>query len=341
MKIVLLVPHDENGKYENQLLSDHNALGLKEHLGNDHQLEVITSDEQLDEHLEDVEVVISSPFLPLYVTKDRQEKAPNLKLSITAGVGSDHVDLKAASENGISVVEVTGSNQVSTAEQAVLTMIVLLRNFQEGNRQAREGEWDLPKVGNRAYDVENKTIGIMGFGKIGHMVAERMKPFGVNIQHYDPQNDENTDLSKAVSFDHLLETSDVITIHTPLTDATRGLFNKEKFDKMKEGAYLVNVARGGIIEKNDLVEALENDKLNGYGGDVWYPQPAPATHAWRNLPETRSAMVPHMGGMTIDAQKRIETGVKELLDDYIDGRDFPEKHIIVGEDKINSSYTVE
>lgn len=323
------------------MLSDHKALGLRDHLDDDHELVVITSDDELDEHLEDVEVIISSPFLPAYVSRERQEKAKNLKLAITAGVGSDHVDLDAASDNDISVVEVTGSNQVSTAEHAVLTTILLLRNFQEGNRQAREGEWDLPKVGNRAYDVEGKTIGINGYGLIGQMVAERLEPFGVNIQHYDPQEEEDTDISKAVSFDELLETSDVITIHSPLTDSTEGLFDKETINKMKDGAYLVNVARGAIINKDDLVAALKSDKLNGYGGDVWDPQPAPSDHPWYDLPETKSAMVPHMGGMTIDAQKRIEDGVKELLDNYINGDEFPEKHVIVDQGSISTSYTVE
>lgn len=322
-------------------MSDHQALGLRDHLDDDHELVVITSDDELDEHLEDVEVIISSPFLPAYVTEERQEKAENLKLAITAGVGSDHVDLDAASDNDISVVEVTGSNQVSTAEHAVLTTILLLRNFQEGNRQARNGEWDLPKVGNRAYDVEGKTIGINGYGLIGQMVAERLKPFGVDIQHYDPGEDEDTEISKAVSFEELLETSDVVTIHSPLTDSTEGLFDKETIEQMKDGAYLINVARGAIVDKDDLVEALKSDKLNGYGGDVWDPQPAPSDHPWYDLPETRSAMVPHMGGMTIDAQKRIEEGVKELLDTYIDGGEFPEKHVIVSEGTISESYTVE
>lgn len=110
---------------------------------------------------------------------------------------------------------------------------------------------------------------------------------------------------------------------------------------MKDGAYLVNVARGAIVVKDDLVEALESDKLNGYGGDVWAPQPAPVDHVWRDLPTTTSAMVPHMGGMTIDAQKRIEKGVKELLDNYINGDDFPEEHVIVDQGTISSSYTVE
>lgn len=341
MKVVALFTEDKKGQYENQLLSEHNALGLKEFLGDEHELVIIHSNEELDEHLDDVEVVISSPFLPLYVTKERIENAPNLKLSITAGVGSDHVDLDAAQENGVSVVEVTGSNQVSTAEHAVLTIILLLRNFQEGNRQAREGEWNLSKLGNEAYDVENKTIGIMGYGKIGQLVAERLKPFDVSIQHYDPQQEEDTELSKAVSFDELVETSDVITLHTPLTKSTEGLFNKDVFKRMKNPSYLVNVARGAIVDKNDLVNALKEGDLQGYGGDVWDPQPAPKDHPWRSLPETRSSMVPHYGGMTIDAQKRIQKGVQELLGHYINGEEFPEEHVIVHQGNVSSSYTVE
>ncbi|WP_020006401.1 NAD-dependent formate dehydrogenase [Salinicoccus albus] len=341
MKLVLLVPHDEKGQYENQLLSDYKALGLKEHLSDDHELVIINNDEDLDEHLEDVEVVISSPFLPSYITKDRMEKAPNLKLSITAGVGSDHVDLAAAQEKDISVVEVTGSNQVSTAEHAVTTMFLLLRNFQEGNRQAREGEWDLPKVGNNAYDIEGKTIGIMGFGKIGNMVAERIKPFGVNILHYDPQKKEDTEISKAAeSFDTLLEESDVVTVHVPLSNSTEGLFDKETLNKMKEGSYLINVARGAVVDRDALVDAINTEgHIRAYGGDVWDKQPAPSDHPWRNLTHTKSAMVPHMGGMTVDAQRRIEDGVKDLLDTYIKGEKFPDEHVIVQHGEVSSSYT--
>ena len=341
MKIVALFTKDENSQYDNQLLSEANALGLKDFLDEDDELVTVESNEELDDHLEDVEVIISSPFLPLYVTRERIEKAPKLKLSITAGVGSDHVDLKAADEHDIAVVEVTGSNQVSTAEHAVLNIIVLVRNFQEGNRQAREGEWDLSKLGNRAQDLEGKKVGIMGYGLIGQMVAERLAPFGVEIQHYDPAKDEDSEYSKAVSFDELIESSDIISIHTPLTESTEGLFDKEIFQKMKNSAHLVNVSRGAIVNTEDLKEALENDVIAGYGGDVWYPQPAPSDHPWRSLPETRNSMTPHYGGMTIDAQKRIQDGVHELLTNYKNGEEFDPKHVIVGPEGLSDSYTVE
>lgn len=139
-----------------------------------------------------MDIVISAPFYPAYMTKERIEKAPNLKLAITAGVGSDHVDLDAASKNDVGVVEVTGSNTVSVAEHAVMDLLIVLRNFMEGHRQSVEGEWDLSKVGNQARELQNKTIGIFGFGRIGQLVAERLKPFNVTIQHYDPINQKIT-----------------------------------------------------------------------------------------------------------------------------------------------------
>src|SRR5699024_4074441 len=172
-----------------------------------YELRILESDDEDDKQLSDMDVIISSQLLPAYVTKERVEKAPQLKLAITAGVGSDHVDLEAAAKHNIHVVEVTGSNQVSVAEQVVMNMLILLRNFQEGHRQAVEGEWNLPKVGNHAHDIEGKTIGIFGFGRIGQLVAERLAPFNVNLQHNDPNVKEPTLGSKYVTFDELIETS--------------------------------------------------------------------------------------------------------------------------------------
>lgn len=213
MKIVALFPESDAIKNENQLLSTKKALGLQSFLANrGHELIIISDAEtQLDSHLEDMSVVISSPFYPAYITKERIEKAPNLKLAITAGVGSDHVDLDAARENNISVVEVTGSNIVSVAEHAVMDILILLRNFLEGHRQAVEGEWDLPKVGNHAHDLEGKTVGIFGFGRIGQLVSQRLQPFNVKIQHFDPLNQKDLKGSQYVPFEELVKTSDVIT----------------------------------------------------------------------------------------------------------------------------------
>mgnify|MGYP001941499322 FL=1 len=261
-------------------------------------------EEDLDKHLSDMDIVISAPFYPAYMTKERIEKAPNLKLAITAGVGSDHVDLDAASKNDVGVVEVTGSNTVSVAEHAVMDLLIVLRNFMEGHRQSVEGEWDLSKVGNQARELQNKTIGIFGFGRIGQLVAERLKPFNVTIQHYDPINQKDNENSKFVEFEELVQTSDAITIHAPLTPSTDNLFDEDVLSKMKKGSYLVNTARGKIVNTQALVDAVNSGQIQGYAGDVWYPQPAPADHPWRTMP--RNGMTIHYSGMTLESQKRIE-----------------------------------
>lgn len=189
MKIVALFPETDKG-LDNQLLNTEKAIGLREFLKDtEHELVILKDgEEDLDKHLSDMDIIISAPFYPAYMSKERIEKAPNLKLAITAGVGSDHVDLEAASQHDVGVVEVTGSNTVSVAEHAVMDLLIVLRNFMEGHRQSVEGEWDLSKVGNQARELQNKTIGIFGFGRIGQLVAERLKPFNVTIQHYDPQS---------------------------------------------------------------------------------------------------------------------------------------------------------
>ena len=336
MKIVALFPETEEG-LDNQLLNTDKAIGLRDFLkDSDHELVILKNgEEDLDKHLSDMDIVISAPFYPAYMTKERIEKAPNLKLAITAGVGSDHVDLDAASKNDVGVVEVTGSNTVSVAEHAVMDLLIVLRNFMEGHRQSVEGEWDLSKVGNQARELQNKTIGIFGFGRIGQLVAERLKPFNVTIQHYDPINQKDNENSKFVEFEELVKTSDAITIHAPLTPSTDNLFNEDVLNKMKKGSYLVNTARGKIVNTQALVDAVNSGQIQGYAGDVWYPQPAPADHPWRTMP--RNGMTIHYSGMTLESQKRIEDGVKDILNRFFNNEPFQDKDVIVSSGKISSS----
>ena len=336
MKIVALFPEYVEGE-ENQILNTKKAIGLKPFLEDKgHELVILTDGEaDLDKHLADMDIVISAPFYPAYMTKERLEKAPNLKLAITAGVGSDHVDLKAASENNVGVVEVTGSNTVSVAEHAVMDLLILLRNYEEGHRQSVEGEWNLSRVGNDAHELQNKTIGIFGFGRIGQLVAERLAPFNVTIQHYDPINQKDNGHSKFVDFETLVSTSDAITIHAPLTPDTDTLFNNDVLSKMKEGSYLVNTARGKIVDTEALVKQLESKHIQGYAGDVWYPQPAPADHPWRNMP--RNAMTVHYSGMTLEAQQRIEEGTKDILNRFFNNEPFQDKDVIVDGGQITSA----
>src|SRR5690625_2152107 len=219
-----------------------------------------------------------------------------------------------------------------------MNMLILLRNFQEGHRQAIEGEWNLPKVGNHAHDIEGKTIGIFGFGRIGQLVAERLAPFNVNLHNNDQSVKKQTLGYKYVTFDEHIETSYLISILTPLTNETANLFDYDRLMAMKEGAYLVNTARGGIVKRDDLPKVLESGLLSGYAGDVWYPQPAPKDHPWKSMPS--QAMTIHYSGMTLEAQKRIEDGVKDILTREFEGRNMRPQDVIVGRDGgLSKSYS--
>lgn len=337
MKILALFPEATSAT---QLLSKEKTLGLDEFLKNtEHELTIVTSDKEVDDYIEDVDVVISSPFLPAYITKERANKAKNLKLAITAGIGSDHVDLDAAIDKGITVAEIPGSNNVSVAEQNVMEALLLLRNYEEGHRQAEEGEWDLPKVGAKAHDMIGKTIGIFGFGRIGQLTAERLKPFEVHLQYNDPYRKEDIEEKlgvKYVDFDTLVKTSDVIIIQSPLTKDTKNKFNKDVICNMKDSAVLVNCARGGIVERDAIAEAVNLGKIR-YGGDVWYPQPAPKNHPWRSLEQT--GLTVHYSGMTVEAQERIQKGVFEILTSFMENNPIEETYLIVANHKVaNKSY---
>lgn len=337
MKIVAMFPEATS---ESQPLTTEEALGLKEFFEDtDHELVLISSNEEIDDHIEDMAVFISSPFLPGYIDKDRIEKADNLKLSITAGVGSDHVDIKAAADNNILVTEIAKSNVISVAEQNVMETLLLLKNYEEGHRQAEEGEWDLPKVGAHAKELYEKTVGIFGLGAIGLLTAERLKPFDVELLYHDPQRNEDAEKEldlTYVEFDELIEKSDVVIVQSPLTDETRGKFNNEIIDRMKDDAVLVNCARGEIADTDDIAEAVKRGKIR-YGGDVWYPQPAPADHPWRELEQT--GLTIHYSGMTLETQARIAEGVKEILEAFLNDSEIREDYMIVDEDsELSASY---
>lgn len=337
MKIVAMFPGATSAS---QPLTTKEALGLREFFeDSEHELVLISSDEEIDDHIEDMAVFISSPFLPGYIDEDRIKKANELKLSITAGVGSDHVDIDAAADNKILVAEVAKSNVISVAEQNVMEVLLLIKNYEEGHRQAEEGEWDLPKVGSRAKELYEKTVGIFGLGSIGLLTAERLKPFDAKLLYHDPKRNEDAEEElgmKYVEFDELIETSDVIIIQSPLTKKTRDKFNKEIINKMKDDVVVVNCARGEIVNADDIAEAVKSKKIR-YGGDVWYPQPAPADHPWRELKQT--GLTIHYSGMTLETQVRIEEGIKEILKAFLEGTNIRKDYLIVDEDsELSQSY---
>lgn len=343
MKIVaVLYSGGEIAKRTPTLLgSAENALGLREFLaGKGHELIVLTDKEtELDKHLPSTDIIITTPFWPAYLTKERISHAPNLKLILTAGIGSDHIDLGAAAASKITVAEITGSNVVSVAEQVVMHILALVRNYIPAYNQVLEGRWDIAEIAARAHDLEDKTVGIIGMGRIGQRVCERLKAFNVKMLYYDQfllrTVEEQVLGARFTSMEQLVEQSDVITINTPLTPETDGMFDRNLIFRMKKGAYLVNTARGKIVDTAALVEALEVGHLAGYAGDVWYPQPAPKDHPWRHMPN--HAMVPHYSGTTLEAQARYSNGIKDCLSRFLENRPLEQQYLIVDGGKVVSA----
>lgn len=357
---VLLVLYEggKHAKEQKRLLAGiENELGIRKYIESNGYELVSTTDKDpepsstVDKHLKDAEVVITTPFYPAYITKSRIANAPNLKLAVTAGVGSDHVDLNAANERKITVAEVTGSNVVSVAEHVLATILVLVRNYNGGHKQAVGGEWDIAGVAKNEYDLEDKVVSTVGAGRIGYRVLERLIAFNPKkLLYYDYQdlppeaikrlndasklfNGKDNIVQRVEKLEDMVSQSDVVTINAPLHEGTRGLFNKEMISHMKEGAYLVNTARGAICVAEDVAEAVKSGKLAGYGGDVWDQQPAPRDHPWRsmdNKDQTGNAMTVHISGTSLDAQQRYAEGVRNILESYFSKKfDYRPQDVIV------------
>lgn len=312
-------------------------LGLRSFLESQGHTFVVTSDKDgsdsaFEKELEDADIVISQPFWPAYLTKERIAKAPNLKLAITAGIGSDHVDLQAAMKHDITVCEVTYCNSISVSEHAVMMILSLVRDYMSQYRQVIEGKWDIADCVSKSYDLEGMNVGLVGAGRIGLAVLKRLHPFDVNLHYTDRHRlpisvEEKLNLTYHKTVESLVQMSDVVSIHCPLHAETENLFNKELIAKMKPGAYLVNTARGKICNREAICEALESRHLAGYAGDVWFPQPAPNDHPWRTMPN--HAMTPHTSGTTLSAQARYAAGVREILEQWLSGNPIRNEYLIV------------
>lgn len=317
-------------------------LGLRKYLeANGHTL-VVTSDKdgansKLDQELADAEIVISQPFWPAYLTRERIAKAPKLKMAVTAGIGSDHVDLQAAIDRGITVTEVTFCNSISVAEHVVMMILSLVRNYLPSHQVVRDGGWNIADCAARSYDVEGMSVGTVAAGRIGLAVLRRMKPFDVKLHYTDRHRlpkavEDELNLTFHASPADMVPHCDVVTINCPLHPETEHLFNDAMLARMKRGAYLINTARGKIADRDAIVRALESGQLAGYAGDVWFPQPAPRDHPWRTMPH--HGMTPHISGTSLSAQTRYAAGVREILECYFEGRPIRDEYLIVDGGKL-------
>ena len=318
------------------------GLGLAKFLKSGGHSFVVTADKDgpnsvLERELPDAEIVISQPFWPAYLTAERIAKAPKLKLAITAGIGSDHVDLAAAMQRGITVAEVTYCNSISVAEHVVMMILGLVRNYIPSWQWVVKGGWNIADCAAREYDLEGMHVGTVAAGRIGTAVLQRLKPFDVKLHYTDRHRlpaavEKELGLTYHASAAEMVPFCDVVTINAPLHPETENLFNEKLIGTMKRGAYLINTARGKIANRDAVAAALESGQLAGYAGDVWFPQPAPQDHPWRTMPH--HGMTPHTSGTSLSAQARYAAGTREILECWFEGRPIRDEYLIVDRGKL-------
>jgi formate dehydrogenase len=318
------------------------ALGLRKYLESQGHTLVVTADKdgpnsRFEQEIVDADIVISQPFWPAYLTAERIAKAPKLKLAITAGIGSDHVDLKAAIDRKITVAEVTFCNSISVAEHVVMMILGLVRNYIPSYQWVVKGGWNIADCVARSYDVEGMHVGTVAAGRIGLAVLRRLKPFDVHLHYTDRHRlpatvEQELNLTFHPNVEAMVKVCDVVTINCPLHPETENLFNAALIAKMKRGAYLVNTARGKICDRDAIAKALETGQLAGYAGDVWFPQPAPQDHPWRTMPH--HGMTPHISGSSLSAQARYAAGTREILECWFAGRPIRNEYLVVDGGKL-------
>ena len=317
-------------------------LGLRQYLESQGHHLVVTSDKDgpnsvFEREMVDADIIISQPFWPAYLTAERIAKAPKLKLAITAGIGSDHVDLQAAINRGITVAEVTYSNSISVSEHAVMMILALVRNYIPSYQWVVKGGWNIADCVARSYDVEGMHVGTVAAGRIGLAILRRLQPFDVHLHYFDRQRlaepiEKELNVIYHPTVEDMVKVCDVITINAPLHPQTENLFDDVLLSKMKRGAYIVNTARAKICNRDAIVRALESGQLAGYAGDVWFPQPPPNDHPWRIMPH--HGMTPHISGSSLAAQARYAAGTREILECWFEGRPIRNEYLIVDRGKL-------
>lgn len=247
--------------------------------------------------LKDVKYIINR----LAVDSEIFYKAPNLKLLQKWGAGFDDCDIKLAGSLSIPVANCTGVNSRPVAELALMHMLSVYRNLIAINRNLKDGKWPKSEFFGRSYMIHSKTVGIVGLGNIGKKVAQMVSSLGAKVQYYDiVRQTEQEQLFgyKFTSFENLIETSDIITIHCPLKEDTINMFSENEFNKMKKTAVLINTARGPIVNEQALIDALTNERILGAGIDNFNEEPLPANHPLLLLPNVSATA--HAGGNTAD-----------------------------------------
>lgn len=249
------------------------------------------------------------------VTAQVIEAAENLKIVARAGIGLDNVDIEAASKRGIVVMNTPEGNVITTAEHAIALMLSMTRNIPQAAGSIKAGKWEKKRF--TGHEVYNKVLGIIGVGRIGRVVADRAKGLRMNVIAYDPYiSTEVVDKLgiKGVTLDELFARSDYITVHTPMTKETRNIINADAFRKMKKGVYVINCARGGIVNEEDLYQAIQSGTVAGAALDVFKQEP-PKDNPLVGLDQV--VATPHLGAATDEAQENVAIAVAEQVIDFL------------------------
>ena len=249
------------------------------------------------------------------ITKELIETSNELKIIARAGVGVDNIDIDAATDNNVYVVSAPLSNIVSVAELTVGLVIAIARNIVPGNLSMKDGEWNRPEfIGIELFE---KKLGLIGFGKVGKLVADRLLGFGMEIGVYDPYIDSLVEpFTHYESLDELLISSDVVSLHLTKTPETVNLISKEKLDLLKKNAIFINTARGGIVDEEALLQKKEKKEIYGFGLDVYSTEPPEYTS---ELLSTSGITLPHIGASTKEAQLRAGMDIVRSIEKILNG----------------------
>lgn len=252
--------------------------------------------------------------------------APNLKIVIRAGEGTDNIDKKLCASKGVKVANTPGANNNSAAEHAIALMMSVLRNTAMADKTMKDGKWE--KNSLTGLELWKKKVGIVGFGRIGQIVAKRISGFEPEVLFFDPilEKSDMPHCKKAQSLEEIFKTCDIISIHTPLLPATKGMITRELMSMMKKEAILVNAARGGIVDEEALYDLLKEKKFRGAGFDVFATEPLPVPNKLLELSNLTAS--PHLGASTEEAQFRVgEMAVFQI-------KEFFEKNLLLNEVKV-------
>ena len=291
---------------------DKNAIEILLNQGFDVE-EKFYPEEELKEKIKEIDVIIVRS-----ATKIRQNiidealKTGRLKLVVRGGVGLDNIDVAYAKARGIEVRNTPCASSNAVAELVLCEMLVLARNVKLANLTLQEGVWAKKKL--KGTEIHGKTLGLIGFGNIARSLAEKANNLGMNVIYNDiVEHIDARECFKFAKFEEIIEKADYITVHTPLTEDTKYMFNKEVFKNMKETAFFINCARGGIVQEEDLLEAINTNEIAGAAIDCFENEPQPIEGL---LNHPKVTVTPHIGASTREAQERIGLEIADIVINY-------------------------